>query len=162
MKRKIQFMAMLLIGILLSVNQVWAGSYDSGTSKFTAVSGNLDSNISFSTAKAGGTTTPVINSGNIRLYRNNSSSAKPGSTLTLTPKSGVTINAVTFTLKSSLGYSYFLDGGSAVNGTGTSVSFSGKTITTSVVLQNNSKDQMDVTRIQVTYTAAGSTYTVVL
>ena len=148
---KIRYLALLMF-LTLITTQAWGATVDSGTSQFTEVSGTLDSYISFSSAKAGGTSNPVINSSNIRLYRKSSSSVGLGSTLTVTANNGATITSITFTLKSSLGYSISVDGGTATTGTASSITKSSISAT-SVTLQNNSKSQMDVTRIQVTYTA---------
>jgi len=148
---KIRYLALLLI-LTIGVGNAWGATVDSGTSRFTAVSGTLDSYISFSSAKAGGTNAPVINSSNIRLYRESSSTVGLGSTLTVTANNGATITSITFTLNSSLGYSISVDGGTATTGTASSITKSSISAT-SVTLQNNSKSQMDVERIQVTYTA---------
>ena len=148
---RIRVLGILLVLLTVFSGSVWGTDVDSGTSKFTAVSGSLDANISYASAKAGGTSNPAINSSNIRLYRKTTSApAGLGSTLTVTAASGYKITAITFTLKSSLGYSVSVDGGSASTGSNSTIALTSLTATY-VTLQNYSTSQMDVTRIQVTY-----------
>ena len=60
---------------------------------FSAVSGNIDENISYTTAKEEGTTAPAVNDGQIRLYQSNTGGK--GGSITITAKEGYTINSVT-------------------------------------------------------------------
>ena len=60
---------------------------------FSAVSGNIDENISYTTAKEAGTTAPAVNDEQIRLYQSNTGGK--GGSITITAKEGYTINSVT-------------------------------------------------------------------
>ena len=60
---------------------------------FSGVSGNIDENISYTTAKEEGTTAPAVKDGQIRLYQSNTGGK--GGSITITAKEGYTINSVT-------------------------------------------------------------------
>lgn len=60
---------------------------------FSVVSGNIDENISYTTAKEEGTTAPAVKDGQIRLYQSNTGGK--GGSITITAKEGYTINSVT-------------------------------------------------------------------
>ena len=141
-------LCMLTVG----VGNAWGADADSGTDKFSETSGSLDSYISYSCAKSGGTNAPAVYDSRIRLYRYNSSTTGLGSTLTVSASDGAKITSITFTITSSLGYSISVDGGSATTGTASSITKSSINAS-SVTLQNYSTSQMNVKRIQVTYTA---------
>ena len=57
---------------------------------FTATSASMDSNVSYTTAKGGGTSAPAVNDNQIRLYQGN-----PGGSITITAKDGFTLTSVT-------------------------------------------------------------------
>ena len=61
---------------------------------FTATSADMDTVVSYSTAKGGGTSDPKISEGKIRLYQK-SSSGSEGGKITITAKSGYTLQSVT-------------------------------------------------------------------
>ena len=61
---------------------------------FTATSADMDTVVSYSTAKGGGTSDPIISEGKIRLYQK-SSSGSEGGKITITAKSGYTLQSVT-------------------------------------------------------------------
>lgn len=77
---------------------------------FSAVSGSLDSVISYTTAKNDGTTAPAINSSAIRLYQPSSGKTNGGS-ITITAKSGYTITSVTIGSNQKTTTAYSIDGG---------------------------------------------------
>lgn len=73
-------------------------------STFTATSADMDSVISYTTAKGGGTSNPAINSNVIRLYQN--SAGTGGGTITISCKDGYDITSVTIgsSMKTSVAY----------------------------------------------------------
>ncbi len=86
-------------------------------STFTATADDLDSNISYTTAKGGGTSNPAINGGEIRLYQN--SKGTGGGTITVTASNGKTITAISIgsSMKTSVKYSYYNADGTLVEKT---------------------------------------------
>ncbi len=92
-------------------------------STFTATSDNIDTNISYTTAKGGGTSNPAINGGQIRLYQN--SAGTGGGTITITAKEGFILTSVT--IGSSMGTSIaYTIGDSTTKSTTESLSANGK------------------------------------
>lgn len=90
---------------------VWGGvSYAQTTveqSTFSATSAdniNGDKNVSYSTAKGGGTSAPALNNGVIRLYQNTAGTG--GGTITITAASGYVLDKVTIgsSMKTSIAY----------------------------------------------------------
>ena len=77
---------------------------------FSAVSGSLDSVISYTTAKNDGTTAPAINSSAIRLYQPSSGKTNGGS-ITITAKEGYTITSITIGSNQKTTTAYSIDGG---------------------------------------------------
>ena len=78
-------------------------------SAFEAISGDLTpADITFAAYKGDGTTTPVINSSNIRLYKP-ASGKSTGSYLTVTAKVGCTIDQVKITFASAATAAYSVD-----------------------------------------------------
>ena len=86
-------------------------------STFTETSDDLDSNISYTTAKGGGTSNPAINGGEIRLYQN--SKGTGGGTITVTASNSKTITAISIgsSMKTSVKYSYYNADGTLVEKT---------------------------------------------
>lgn len=60
---------------------------------FSATEASMDDNVSYTTAKAGGTSNPAINGGEIRLYQN--SAGTGGGTITITAAEGYKLSSVT-------------------------------------------------------------------
>lgn len=85
MRKLLLFLCLLIVGITAKAGQVEVSS-------FSKTSGDLDTNISYTTAKGGGTSNPAINSNEIRLYQ--PSSGKYGGSITISAKSGITIQSV--------------------------------------------------------------------
>ena len=153
MKQKLlKLMCLLCVGMMGM--SAWGADVTEEASSFTSTSGSINENITYAAAKANGTTNPVINNQNIRIYRNNSSTAALGGTLTVTANNKVILKSVTFTLKTSLGYSVSYNNGTATTGTNNTITVSDEEGITTAVLQNNSKEQMDITKISVTYAIA--------
>jgi hypothetical protein len=69
---------------------------------FTATSASMDANVSYTTAKGGGTSNPAINDGEIRLYQNSSG----GGSITITVKDGYKLQSVTIgsSMKTKVAY----------------------------------------------------------
>ena len=76
-----------------TLTQQKSGVITISMNSFSAVSGNIDENISYTTAKEEGTTAPAVNDGQIRLYQSNTGGK--GGSITITAKEGYTINSVT-------------------------------------------------------------------
>lgn len=60
---------------------------------FSATNASMDSNVSYTTAKGGGTSNPAINGGEIRLYQN--SAGTGGGSITITAANGYKLSSVT-------------------------------------------------------------------
>lgn len=79
-------------------------------SSFSATSAdnlNGDKNVSYTTAKGGGTSAPAINSNQIRLYQN--SSGNGGGTITIKVASGCTLTSVTIGSSMATSVAYTVD-----------------------------------------------------
>jgi len=168
MKTKLRFMALILLGIMLSVNYVWADAtakivFSSGTSSgttyyFQAVSGTVSNVLSFSSAKNSSTTDPAYNSTNslLRLYYN---SQGKGGSITLSAATGVTIKGFVLTTATTPTTKYTAD-----KGTATTVSYSNKVASvsnlscTTLTIQNcnTTNTKLDIKSIEVTYAAAST------
>lgn len=72
---------------------------------FTATSANMDSYISYAAAKGGAQNDPFISNGVLRIYQN-------GGTLTITAKTGATINSITIGSSMATSVTYKVDAGS--------------------------------------------------
>lgn len=127
-------------------------------SAFEAISGNLTpADITFAAYKGDGTTTPVINSSNIRLYKP-ASGKSTGSYLTLKAKVGCTIDQVQITFASSATAAYSVDDAALP----TSAFITGKTElltpsglnAQSVSIVNLKNGSIDVSEIKVWYTGS--------
>ena len=121
---------------------------------FSATSANMDSVISYSCAKGGGTSAPAINSNQIRLYQN--SSGQPGGNITITAKEGYTITSVVIGSSMSTSVAYQVNGGNrssnaslAANGKYT-INQEGKSITIHC-MGSSSSTRLYVNHLSVTY-----------
>lgn len=92
---------------LLAVGGIntWAATIE--LSSFSSTSASMDANISYTTAKGGGTSNPTINSGEIRLYQN--SSGTGGGTITITAGNGCTIQSIVIGSSMATKVAYTLD-----------------------------------------------------
>ena len=77
-------------------------------SPFTAIVGDLDAVISYTTAQENGTVAPKIYNNNILLYQPNTGKQHGGS-ITISAKEGYEIKSVTIGTKQATSYSYTLD-----------------------------------------------------
>ncbi len=100
-----------------------AGYVASGVSKtvtmdsFSAISGNIDSVISYESKKGDGTTNPAINANCIKLYQPGSGKST-GGYITISAASGYKIQSITITTASAYaetGVQYAIDGGELSN-----------------------------------------------
>ena len=84
LKLFVALFAMLALG----VTNAWAEEVE--MSSFSATSADMDSYISYTTAKGGGTSAPAVNNNQIRLYQ-----GEPGGNITVSAKEGTKITEVT-------------------------------------------------------------------
>ena len=93
-------------------------TYTAEQSTFTATSAdnlNGDENVSYTTAKGGGTSNPAVNSGQIRLYQN--SAGNPGGSITLKVADGYKIKSATVGTGMATTVAYSLDGATSPTAT---------------------------------------------
>ena len=90
---------------------------------FSATEASMDENVSYSTAKGGGTSAPAVNSNQIRLYQN--SAGTGGGTITITAKDGYKLSSVTIGSSMDTKVAYTI-GTSTTKSTSASVSANGK------------------------------------
>ena len=90
---------------------------------FSATSASMDDNVSYTTAKGGGTSAPAVNSNQIRLYQN--SAGTGGGTITITAKDGYKLSSVTIGSSMATKVAYTI-GTSTTKSTSASVSANGK------------------------------------
>ena len=104
------------------VKEVNAAETTASIKTFTATSGKIDSVVSYSTAKGGGTSNPAVNSGAIRLYQNSSGSA--GGNVKVYVPSGYYLKEVTITstMKTTLKHTF---GSSTTYSSATDISANG-------------------------------------
>ncbi|WP_296385188.1 choice-of-anchor J domain-containing protein [Winogradskyella sp.] len=121
-----------------------------------STSDNLDANISFTTAQNSGTTAPVINSGQLRLYQN----ATKGGSIIITPSNGATITSVIINASGTTGPAgYTVDSGTATN-LSASTTYTINSISASTEVEFYQRDASSGNRIyvdsfEVTYTPSG-------
>ncbi len=90
---------------------------------FSATSASMDENVSYTTAKGGGTSAPAVNSNQIRLYQN--SAGTGGGTITITAKDGYKLSSVTIGSSMATNVAYTI-GASTTMSSSASVSANGK------------------------------------
>lgn len=160
--------------IAFSVGNVWAAEEtytlgwgaatgDAGTfSNFTAVSGNVQDVVSFSSAKNSSSSNPAYNANakELRLYYN---SGGNGGSVTLTPATNVTITGFVMTTSTAPSVKYSVDGGTATSVSQTSnvYTVTGISASSSLTIQNvnTSNTQLRIKTIQITYETSGDTPT---
>jgi hypothetical protein len=116
---------------------------------------SLDANIGFGSFKNSGTTDPVINSGQLRLYQN----ATKGGSIKIYANNGVTITSVIVSASSGTGPAgYTVDSGTATNLNGASTyTISGINSTDFVEFYQRGSaesNRINIDSFQVTYSAA--------
>ena len=124
---------------------------------FSATSASMDSYISYTTAKGGGTSNPFISGGEIRLYQN--SAGTGGGTITITAADGATLSSVSIgsSMKTSVAYTI---GSSTTKSTTASLAANGKytvndinaTSITFYCMGTTSSTRLYVNYLSVTYT----------
>lgn len=101
---------LLLLCTFLCSLGMWAQTTASIT-QFTAISGDLDENISYASYKGGGTAEPSISSKQLRLYQRASKTSENtiGGYITITAKSGYKISSITWGNGIAGSYTYSTD-----------------------------------------------------
>ncbi len=132
---------------------------------FSATSGTIDSNVSFTTQQNSATNAPAFNTGDntLRLYYG-SNSPYNGCSITLIPANGVTITAIELygvtgnlpTLRYSIGATTTTASDPALSLSGTTYSVTGLSITSSIKIRNANTTNVHarLTGVKVTYTSA--------
>lgn len=130
-----------------------ASTFEASINSFAAISGNIDSNISYVAVKGDGTTAPVINSNKLRLYKP-ASGKQTGGKLTVTAASGYKISDITFKSNNTQNCKYSIEGGSLSNAH--QIGSSSPLIITDITAQsvefyNTGTDKIDINTIEVKY-----------
>lgn len=116
---------LLLLFLMLGNGGVWAQEeFKVSMSSFTSVSGSLDDNISYTTAKGGAATAPGVYSNIIRLYQKSGSSAY-GGTITIKAAEGYSLKKVVIGSGMATSVSYTKDDETSLS-TSESISKDGK------------------------------------
>ena len=124
---------------------------------FSATSASMDSYISYTTAKGGGTANPAINGGEIRLYQN--SAGTGGGTITITAANGATLSSVSIGSSMNTSVAYTIES-STTKSTTASLAANGKytvndinaTSITFYCMGTTSSARLYVNYLSVTYT----------
>lgn len=125
---------------------------------FSATAASMDGNVSYSTAKGGGTSAPAVNSNQIRLYQN--SAGTGGGTITITAKDGYKLSSVTIGSSMATKVAYTI-GTSTTKSTSASVEANGKytvddinaTSITFYCMGTTSSSRLYVNHLSATYVA---------
>lgn len=149
----------LIVAILFTFSlSAWGGGEVTITkTSFTKTSDNLDTYISYTTAKGGGTSNPAINSNQIRLYQN--SSGTGGGTITITAAEGSTLNSVTIGSSMTTSIAYTI-GSSSTKSNSSDLNKDGKYIVNDIndksitfyCMGTTSSSRLYVNHLSVTYT----------
>lgn len=124
---------------------------------FSAPSASMDSYISYTTARGGGTANPAINGGEIRLYQN--SAGTGGGTITITAANGATLSSVSIGSSMNTSVAYTIES-STTKSTTASLAANGKytvndinaTSITFYCMGTSSSSRLYVNYLSVTYT----------
>lgn len=150
--RKTTFLKSMLAAVMLLVGSagVWATTV---THTFSATSGAIDSNISFTTEKNNSATVPAFNT-QLRLYYSGDGN---GCSITLTPSNGTVISEVKVTAVTNYTpvMKYNVDGGADGTAalTGTTYTITGVAAAASLKIRNGNttNTQLRITAIEITY-----------
>lgn len=150
--RKTTFLKSMLAAVMLLVGGagVWATTV---THTFSATSGAIDSNISFTTEKNNSATVPAFNT-QLRLYYSGDGN---GCSITLTPSNGTVISEVKVTAVTNYTpvMKYNVDGGADGTAalTGTTYTITGVAAAASLKIRNGNttNTQLRITAIEITY-----------
>ena len=129
-----------------------ATSFETEITSFEAISGNIDSYISYAAIKGDGTTTPAINNYKLRLYKP-TGGKQTGSKLTVTAASGYKITDIEFRSDNGQNCKYSTDGGSLSShkmGTSSPLILDNLNAQT-VEFYNAGTDKIDINTIKVKY-----------
>ena len=124
---------------------------------FSATSASMDSYISYTTAKGGGTSNPLLSGGVIRLYQN--SAGTGGGTITITAANGATLSSVSIGSSMNTSVAYTIES-STTKSTTASLAANGKytvndinaTSITFYCMGTTSSTRLYVNYLSVTYT----------
>lgn len=146
----------VVINVTMNVTEVETRNIANG-SAFTAISGDLDpAHIKYAAFKGDGTTNPVINNSNIRLYKPDANNNKTtGGYLKLTALMGCTIDQVEITFKGNATASYSVNDAEfsteAYITDATSLLTPAELNATSVSIVNLKNGSIDISAIKVYY-----------
>ncbi len=164
MKHYLQSIFTLLVAMMWCVGG-YADEVTATQSTFTATSAdNLggDANVSYTTAKGGGTVAPTVNSQQIRLYQGTSS--KPGGSITITVADGYKLTSAVIGSGMVTKVAYSLDDATAPSSETSDLAKNGKyTVSdldakaiTFYCMGTSSSTRLYVNYLSVTYTQDGS------
>ena len=130
MKKLFKKLALMVVALLTfsvgsnyTVKEVKAAENTVELTKFSATAADLDGVASYTTAQGGGTSAPVVNSNQIRLYQN--SKGTGGGTLTVKVKEDYALREVVIGSSMKTSIAYTLDAGTTKSST-SSLSANGK------------------------------------
>ena len=151
----------LLVGLTIPLG-MW-GQTTATINSFSAISGNIDSNISYAAAQGNGTTAPVISGTWLRIYKP-ASGQSTGGLVTITAATGYQMTSVTITNANDKAgtIKYSVDGGSLSNSISLAkeASYTVDNITASAVtFYNCGGDRLSIAGFSVVYTGGGGTPT---
>ena len=148
---------LLLCALIAGSGNVWAT--DVSISSFSSLSGSIDSNISYATYQGDGTTTPVVSSSALRIYKP-ASGKSTGGYITVTADAGYKISSITITNSSDKAGTIktSVDGGSLSGdiSLAASDSYTVSSINASnVSFYNCGSDRLSIAGFSVTYASTG-------
>lgn len=147
---------LLLTFLIAFITALGANAKTATISSFSTKSGNIDDNISYAAKQGNGTTAPVINSNNIRLYRN--SSGGKGGYLDITANNNAVISSISFSFGTQTSCILSVDGVDQASYSipkSKTYDVNNLSATTIRIYCNTAKDkktQLDISSITVTYT----------
>lgn len=161
---------MLLLAVVFGGGKSFAADVTTSQTSFSATSADNiggDKNVSYSTAKGGGTTAPIISNNEIRLYQNTKGTG--GGTITIKANNSVKIKSVVIGSSQNTSVAYTTDN-SSTKSTTASLTANGKytvegllaSSVTFYCMGKTSSARLNVNYLSVTYeTAAGAAATVI-
>lgn len=160
---KINLSGGVILLALMFICSVSASAEIVSKTSFTAVSGDLDNNIKYASAKGGGTAAPAVSGGEIRLYQI-SGPNKYGGTITISANNNFVIKSVKIgsSMASTIAYtidnSTTLSTSSSISANGTySVNNISASSVTFYCLGTDKNSRIYVNSLEVEYTSADPT-----
>ena len=162
MKKTITFFKSLLLAVILLVGSGSVYGATETISSFISLSGIIGTNVSYASFKGGGTSDPVVNTSQIRLYQN--AAGTGGGFITVSVPAGYKISAASIQSGLTTTVAYSLDGsgntklgsaGLTNTGTYTASSLSASSVTFHC-MGNSSATRLYVKNLSVTYEAVSS------